>query len=194
MDVTSNHVRGIVPMLQDRFPNPNEALGKGKAKVADNRSDWEKAVDCLHFNEDGNVYSPAEGIEKCIQHGAKRIIKKGRTTWVRDFETGIIVSTIEPLVLVDGEPIHRDNLEGKVVVDARAAINHNAPGNPKVWKVRAKIPVWEVKFESQVINPTIPFAVFEEALILGGLYNGLGAYRTSPRFSKFDVVSCELIG
>ena len=181
-------IKGITPLLQHRFPNPKDVLAK-KGKKADNRTEWEVAVDAVHFTEKGLVYIPAEALEKCIHSGAKRIMKKGKTTWHRTFESGIIVEPAQPLLVINQNKVAKKNIKRDMVIDGRKAINPNT--RSPVWTVRAKFQEWRCVFDVKMLNPEIPLEVLKEALTLAGLYDGLGAFRSSPRFGRFEVVLVE---
>lgn len=191
METTTVHVeiKGTRPLMQHRFPNPKETLGK-KGKKADNRTDEQIAIDGIHFTSDGFVYHPAEAIEKAIHSGAKGIIKKGRTTWMKDFQAAILVSPDQPHLLCDGNPLMKDGLNGVMVIDGRKAINRT--NNAAVWAIRPKFPEWSIKFELLCTNEAIQHSIIEEAITLAGRFNGLGAFRTNPRFGRFELVSFKV--
>lgn len=192
LPVVHVEIVGIRPLLQDRFPNPDETLKKG-TKKADNRTPEERLLEKIHFTKNGDVFIRAEAIEKCIHSGAHRIMMKGRTSWRRTFETGLMVEPLEPLLIVDGGTVvNKQNLASHAELFGVKAMNRQTNPPTAIWSERAMFPEWGVRFTVEILNPVIELEVLKEAVVQAGKFDTLGAWRTNPRYGRFDLASFEV--
>ena len=176
-------LESISPYSQGRFHNtPKE--NKELHDTHEARTWREK----LHVDKDGHVIIPPMVFKNCIADAAKylsiQIPGKGKTTYTKHFEAGIMV--IDPLVL----QIKKEEVEGKwlhLPSDGRRG------GNKRVMKCFPELPEWTGDVTYYVLDDTITADVFEYHLKQAGQFIGIGVFR--PRnngyFGRFKIVETK---
>jgi hypothetical protein len=173
-------LKGVSPYSQSRFHNEPK-LEKESSDDYEKRT-WMKR---LHINADGKVFIPPTSFKNCLSECAKylsvQIPGKGKATYTKHFEAGVMV--VEPLVLdltedqVKGEWLH-------VPSDGRRG------GTKRVLKCFPCIPQWSGDVTFLVLDDTITEEVFRLHLEQAGKYIGLGRFR--PRnngyYGRFEIV------
>lgn len=170
---------GVSPLSMSRYHHEVKP-------TKEQHADFEKRIwrERLHYNEEGMVYIPAMMIKNCLSESAKylseRIEGKGKATWTKHFEAGIMVENDITLKL------HKDKVEGEWVFvpsDGRRG------GTTRVEKCFPKIPKgWTGEVTVAVMDESITKEIFEKHFKEAGRFIGLGRFR--PRnngvYGRFD--------
>lgn len=132
----------------------------------------------MHVNEDGFVFMPPMAFKNCIAevalYLAKQIPGKGKTTYTKHFEAGILVT--DPLVL----PIKSDDVKFErlyVPSDGKRG------GSRRVYRHFPLIPAWKGAVKFYILDEIIGEDVFAEHLKWAGQIIGIGRFR--PRKNGF---------
>lgn len=149
-------------------------------------ADFEKRIwrEKLHANKDGFVFIPPMAFKNCISECAKftsrQIPGKGKATYTKHFEAGVLVP--EPLVL----PIKKDDVVGEWLF--LPADGKRGSGR-RVNKCYPVIPEWSGQVTFMILDDTITKDVFKEHLEEAGRFIGIGRFR--PRnngyYGRFSV-------
>ena len=166
-------LKSVSPYSQSKY------IGEKKSRD-ETHADFEKRawIQRCHFNDEGNVYIPPMSFKNCLSEAAKyksiQIPGKGKSTYTKHFEAGILVT--EPLVLPHtAETIQHEWLH--VPSDGRRG------GTTRVEKCFPLIPKWEGSVEFLVFDDVVTEEVFTEHLNDAGSYIGIGRFR--PRNNGF---------
>lgn len=142
----------------------------------------------LHADEKGMVYVPPMAFKNCISEVAKYLGKKipgkGKSTYTKHFEAGVLV--LEPLPL----GIKKEDVPAEwvfVPADGRRG------GSTRVMKCFGVIPQWSGKVTFTILDDAITEDVFREHLQEAGQFIGIGRFR--PRnngyYGRFSVESVK---
>lgn len=146
----------------------------------ENHQDYEKRVwrERCHTDKDGQLFIPPMAFKNCIAEAAKyksiQIPGKGKSTYTKHFEAGIMVLDPAPI------GISLDDVDGEwlfVPSDGRRG------SGSRVWKCFPKIEEWSVIIKIYVLDEIITAEVFEQHLIDAGQFIGIGRFR--PRNNGF---------
>jgi hypothetical protein len=140
--------------------------------------------DRLHTDSNGFVIIPPFAFKNCLSEIAKylslQIPGKGKQTYTKHFESGIMVS--EPLTL----NIKKEDVEPYTMHVPSDGIRG---GKKRVEKHFPVIHQWGGDFNVTILDQTITKSVFEQHVIEAGKFIGLGSFR--PRnngyFGRFQV-------
>lgn len=174
-------LESVSPYSQSRFHN-TESLEKEGHDDKEKRT-WRNK---MHVNDKGVVFIPPMAFKNCVSEAAKylsvQIPGKGKTTYTKHFEAGVLVT--DPLDLnlkpedVTGEWLH-------VPSDGRRG------GSKRVMKCFPLIPTWSGDVIFYIFDDTITEKVFEYHLDQAGKFIGIGRFR--PRnngfYGRFKIVS-----
>lgn len=126
----------------------------------------------MHCTEDGYVFIPPFAFKNCIAEAArflgKQIPGKGKSTYTKHFEAGVLV--LEPLVLA----IKRDEVKPQqmfVPADGKRG------GSKRVMKYFPRIEKWSGDVTFHILDTTITLDVFREHLEQAGQFIGIGSFR-----------------
>lgn len=146
---------------------------------------WRERV---HTLEDGRIYIPPMAFKNCISSVAKYLGKqipgKGKSTYTKHFEAGILV--LDPVIL----PVKKEDVPGEwlhVPSDGRR-------GGPKrVLKCFPRIDKWAGDVTFLVLDETITEEVFDEHLREAGNFIGIGRFRpiNNGFYGRFSVKSLK---
>ena len=181
MHVATVQLKSVSPYSQSR-------------KIQSERDDKETSADFekrtwrerIHVDSDGNMFVPPMALKNCIAECAKfrgeQIPGKGKSTYTKHFEAGILV--IEPMLL----GVRGDDVQGEwlyVPSDGRR-------GGPKrVDKCFPVIPKWEGTAIFHILDDAVTKDVFERHIVEAWRFIGMGRFR--PRnngyYGRFEVVS-----
>lgn len=166
-------VKGVAPLLFNRFPDEENKEGKSKAKksIATKEEQVEKS---LYREEKGKVYQPSEHFVGAMVKAGANFKLEGKKTYKDVVKGGVF---IEPLKIV--------HLKQGYVADWRGVVIPSTRG--RVMKGRARMDDWGLKFELSCIDPRATEQDLKEILTYAGAYIGVGDYR--PRYGRFEVVS-----
>ena len=166
IDVT---IKGLCPLLHNRFPTEEhgQSTSKAKKKVYDPNVEAEKR---LYKDEKGQIYQPAEHIFQAMVKASTRFKFEGKRSYKDLIYSGI---AIEPECI----PLNKkkwDEIDTRAVVIQRARV---VTWRPKFndWKVSFKVVIYDDE------NISVP--IIKDILDAAGKYVGIGDYR--PRFGRF---------
>lgn len=125
-----------------------------------------------HFDDKGMCYIPADAFNFAIKAAAKRlsiqIPGKGKSTYTKNFLSGILCDTNLPL------GVTKDEVVG-------VTINANADGirgtGKRVKRTFPRFPKWAGEINVFVFDDAIPKDIFEYVIAECGKFIGVGQYR-----------------
>jgi hypothetical protein len=172
-------LEGVSPYGQSRHYD-TEKLPKESAKDYEKRT-WKGRC---HTDEDGNVFIPPMAFKNCLAECAKylsiQIPGKGKATYTKHFEAGVMVMDPVPL------GVHINDVKGLwlfVPSDGRRG------GSSRVEKCFPVFNKWQVQVTFYILDETITEEVFRHHLEEAGKFIGIGFFR--PRnngyFGRFEV-------
>lgn len=177
----------------------------------------------LHVR-DGQVVIPAMSLRNCISEAAKflsiQIPGKGKATYTKHFDSGIMITQDAPIFSHGGDPIVPPSELGRRKVLAAAPDNNKedleamayesplneawgdwiftpadgVPGSGKrVWKCYPMITQWAARFNVAIVDDTITEDIFETVLSQAGQLIGIGRFRVRNRgtYGMFGIDSIE---
>jgi len=178
-------LKSVSPYSQAKY-HQTEKLPKEIAKDYEERT-WR---DRMHVNKDGYVFIPPMAFKNCLSDIAKyismQIPGKGKTTYTKHFEAGILV--ISELVL----PVKKEDVAGEwlfVPADGRRG------GTIRVLKCFSIIPEWQGDVEFHILDETITEDVFRFHLSEAGKYIGIGRFRPRKNgfYGRFSVENLKVV-
>lgn len=137
---------------------------------------------------------PSVDVMAAIKNGARKVVLRGSTTYLREATTGVHVATdfcrfegpSGPMLVKWMQKIadktyaeqaqEVKKIGGRLRLD-RLPINNKT----KMVRVRAEFPSWKVSGRIMVLHDMIPKDVFVKILDNAGRYGGLGDYRPSSK-------------
>ena len=173
------HLKSISPYSQSRhYQTPK--LNKERPDDYEART-WR---DRMHVSEEGFVFIPPMAFKNCISEIAKYLAEqvpgKGKTTYTKHFESGILVLDGMPL------PLKKQDVSGEwlfVPADGKRG------SGTRVNKCFPLIPAWHGQVVFHLLDDTITPEVFERHLKQAGQFIGIGRFR--PRnngyYGRFSV-------
>jgi len=167
-------IKGVAPLLQNRFPIEEYGINKSRAKKKVYIPE-EEAKKSLYQNEQIGIYEPNEHILGALIKAGTKFIFEGKKTFKDILRTGII---IEPECI----PLKTKN---NYIIDSRPVVI----GRARIVRSRPRFEDWELEFTITIIdNTNISSAVLKEILETAGTL-GIGDYR--PRFGRFQVIQYQ---
>ena len=174
-------IKGVVPLMHNRYPLDATAISKKKPKGTLFNAE-ELVKKCLYMTTKGEIYQPADHIEGAlIKVGSSiNIAGAGKKTYKDQMKTNVQVMP-QQIPFPNGD---------KYETDVRLAV---------IPATRGRIPVarpmwneWEFNFTLRVFDETLLSGeVLRELLENAGKTQGIGTYR--PKFGRFDVVEFKPI-
>jgi len=158
---------GITPISFSRFHNIQK-------DPKESNDDHEKRTwrERLHYDEKGMCYIPLMAVKNCLSDCAKylsiQIKGKGKSTYTKHFEAGILVNNHIEL------NIHKDDVDENwqhVPSDGRRG------GTKRVPKCFPEIKKWGGETTVTILDDTITKEVFEQHLVEAGRFIGIGRFR-----------------
>jgi hypothetical protein len=174
-------LESVSPYSQSKF-HDTPKLDKENPNDYERRT-WRERV---HGNDKGKIFIPPMAFKNCLSEVAKflsqQIPGKGKTTYTKHFEAGILVT--DPLEL----EVSKDDVVGEwlfVPSDGRRG------SGKRVTKCFPRINSWRGMVTFYILDDTITPEVFENHLREAGNFIGIGRFR--PRnngyYGRFRVVS-----
>jgi hypothetical protein len=143
-----------------------------------------------HWTAEGKLFIPPMQFKNCISDAAKYLGKqvpgKGKNTYTKHFESGIIVP--DALIL----PISKDTVsKDRVYVPS----DGKRGGGKRVWKNFPLVPEWAGDVTYVIIDDIITEDVFREHLEMAGQLIGIGRWRprNNGMFGRFSVVDMTFV-
>ena len=193
----SVHIKGIAPLLFNRFPEEDNPEDKSKAKKAILHADsqvyqslyWLKPMAHDAFvktvSKEGHYKVPVGAIFQKADHILGAMIKagsnfklEGKKTYKDLVKGGFFV-----------EPMQIPHIKTDLQKDWRPVLIPATRG--RVMKGRGRLDDWELKFDLVCVDPRANKQEVLEILKYAGSYVGIGDYR--PRYGRFEVVDAKLV-
>lgn len=139
-----------------------------------------------HAGDDGQVYIPPMVFKNCLDEAAKflaiSIPGKGKATWTKHFEAGVLV--IEPMPLGIAKA---DLVAERVFVDSNGRRNSGT----RVWRKYPIVPKWAGTVTFHIIDNILTETIFAQHLREAGSLIGIGRFRPRNRgfYGRFKVDS-----
>ncbi len=178
-------LQSISPYSQSRAHLTPKLVDKD-GNVTETGDDHERRTwrERLHADEEGNVFIPPMAFKNCLSEAAlflsEGIPGKGKSTWTKHFEAGVLVVTPLPL------PIKKDECPGEwlfVPADGKRG------GGKRVMRQFPVIHKWAGSVEFVILDDRIKPDVFEKHIRAAGSLIGIGRFR--PRrngfYGRFEV-------
>lgn len=184
-------VFGDAPYSQSR-PHLDEKKNKESAQDYEART-WRSR---LHTDRDGYVVIPAMAFKNCLAEAAKflslQIPGKGKSTYTKHFESGILLFESTQILDGKGKPIHKDDCdkEGSPIYgDWIFTPSDGVPGSGKrVYRCYPVInPPWVTDINIVIADDSITEDVLAQHLEAAGNLIGIGRWRVRNRglFGRF---------
>lgn len=183
MRVATAQLESLSPYGQSRFYETPKLPKEGSA-------DFEARTwrDRVHTDEAGHIVIPPMAFKNCLSEVAKflsvQIPGKGKATYTKHFEAGIIVT--EGLTL----PVTKAQVAGEwlfVPADGKRG------SGKRVKKCFPVIPSWKGAVTFHILDETVTPEVFEQHLAEAGNFIGIGRFR--PRnngyYGRFKVTGVK---
>ena len=165
-------IKGIAPLLFNRFPEEDNSENKSKGKKAILSKD-DQVEKSLYKLEDGTLYHPSEHLVGAMIKAATSFKMEGKKSFKDVVKAGIFI-----------EPLKIPYLLQKYVADWRSVVIPSTRG--RVMKGRARMDEWELQFQLICLDLRATAQDIEEILKYAGSYVGIGDYR--PRYGRFEVI------
>lgn len=195
MKVFANvHIEGIKNLLINTFPIEALDAKKPKSGSAGNSSEeWKKTV--LVDKETNKLFIFQSYLFKSISDGGKEI-KVGKATIAKKVAASLeIVSCEKERIYFENDICLPENLttdcSQKVFLDIRSVVNPMTKGRNLRYRVCISHP-WELKFKISWDNVIISKETMMQAIVNGGLYQGIGDGRAIG-FGRYKLVNFEEI-
>jgi hypothetical protein len=178
-------IEGLAPYCQSRF-HGIERLNKEGPEAYETRTWPNKA----HWDRSGNIEIPALALKSSLAEAAKYLSKqipgKGKSTYRKHFESGVLVLDSPVIKTADGTIINKSMLDEEGSPYKGRTIFCSADGTPGSGKrVHRMFPLieepWFAEVHYTIIDDTIVRDVFEEHLRAAGNFIGIGAFRVRNR-------------
>lgn len=189
MKIANVSLKSLSPYSQSRA----HAIPREPKEGAD---DHEKRTwrERLHVNSDGHVFIPPMALKGSLAEAAKfnskQIPGRGKSTYTKHFEAGVLVMDAPILHDWSGKPTKAKDVDGKWFFLNADGVRGSGK---RVWKCCTDIPEWKADVCFYVLDDTITEAVFEETLSEAGNFIGIGRFR--PRnggfYGRFSVEGVE---
>lgn len=158
-------IEGTSPLLMNRFFE--EADSKKTRKTYDDKEEADKR---LYKTEQGELYQPAEHLERCLQIAGKNFKYSGRKTFLEYLKAGVIIS---PEAII--HKIQDWSIDKRPVVIQKA----------RIMRCRPRLDKWQLEFQIEIYDSNISPKDINEILVYAGRFVGLGDYR--PRNGRFII-------
>jgi hypothetical protein len=184
-------VKGIAPLLQNKFPMPElEDMSKGATMRTGSKDYTQEWRTMFYETPEGMVYQPAVHFEGAMVSAAVnfRIKGKGRKTYKDLFRATVFVS---PEQIPHGIKVPTEldtDADKSLYLDMRPVV---MPNKARVVRIRPTFKSgWELSFIIEVMDDQIQPELVNDVLTLAGKTVGIGDYR--PRFGRFMVTEFNI--
>ena len=172
METVRVKIRGIAPLLMNKFKMPDEGEPEAAARRDKQYDPVEDANSALYREEGIGCYAPSTWIEAALREAGKEFKGKGR---------GSLKATVLSSVFIDPEkiPLGKDTFDE---IDKRPAVIQRN----RIIKSRPRFNQWELEFTVNFDENRIKKDVLKQMIAEAGATKGIGDYR--PKFGRFEVV------
>lgn len=165
----SVEVRGIAPLVQNKFIEDKSETSRRKQKTYDDNEELEKRT---YKNNKGELIQPAIHIKSSMVKSATAFKFEGKKTYKDIIRAGII---IDPSEIV--------HLNQKYEIDKRSVVIQRS----RIMRVRPILNEWGLKFKIINLQPeNLSKKVIKDILTDSGKYTGIGDMR--PEYGRFEIV------
>lgn len=202
------------------YSQSRAALIQKKAKETSQDFEVRTWARRLHTDDEG-VFVPPMAFRNCVAECAKflsiQIPGKGKSTYTKHFESGILVPSAVPIY----SPLNRERIIAPSEIGLKVAAASNNPdaepieydrpphevyGNwiftpadgvagsgKRVWKCYPIIQAWQAKVTFLIMDDTITEDVFKNVLTQAGMLIGIGRFRVRNRgtYGRFGVTALD---
>lgn len=150
----------------------------------------------LHYDDKGHVYIPAMMQKNCLagiaQYLGETIKGRGKRTWTKIFESGLICPFNSHLFDENGANISKDDVQPEWLF---VPSNGRRGGETRVEKCFPLIKYWEADWIIQVVDESVTKDVLEHHLHEAGLFMGVGRFRPSKNgiYGRFALDSLDVL-
>lgn len=183
MKIAEVRLKSVSPYGQSKHVTA-QSLNKESPEDKERRT-WRERI---HSDKEGYVVIPPMAFKNCIAESAKylslRIPGKGKSTYTKHFESGILV--LEGLQL----PILKKDVPG---TELFLPSDGKRGGGSRVLKIMPTIPEWEGTVAFHILDETITEDIFRHVLEESGKFIGIGFFRPSRNgiWGRFEVVDVK---
>ena len=182
----------VITKLKSATPYSQSRHYLTDKKPKESAKDYEERTwrDRMHVNDDGYVFIPPMSFKNCLDECAKYLSKqipgKGKSTYTKHVEAGVLV--MDPLVL----PIKAEEVRGEWLFVPSDGMRG---GGKRVDKCFPLIPEWSGSLCWHVYDETVTLDVFKEFLTEAGKFIGIGRFRPRNRgfYGRFSVESFKVV-
>lgn len=167
-------IKGIAPLLHNRFPDEENEEGKSKRKSV-RLPAIDEARRSLYLDSNGNPYQPANHIEGAMIKAAVQFKLDGKKTYKDLVRSGVFVTPDQIPCNATWE------------IDRRSAVIPSTKG--RIMVSRPMFKEWVLNFDLNIVDDRAEVVVIKEILQYAGLYVGIGTFR--PKFGRFEVLTYE---
>lgn len=139
-----------------------------------------------HLNTKKQVVLPSISLKNMLATTAKRIGMKvpgnKRATFTKNFVSGVIPQSEDPVLLVNGKPITMDEI-GKDEFSRYEPVFCHSDGkreggsNKRVTRFYPYFTKWSANVEFEILDPVLSAEIVIQHLVAAGIYNGIGRFR-----------------
>jgi len=165
-------VKGVRPLLQNKFQEDESGLPSKKVKKYDDKEEAEKR---LIKNSKHVICQPASHFEASMVKSAAEFKLAGRKTYKDLFKAAVFV-----------EPILIPHKYQRYKIDKRAVVVSRS----RILRCRPRFDKWQVSFKVIVRDDRVQPLIVKEVLENAGRYYGVGDFR--PRFGLFKITIFNL--
>lgn len=164
-------IKGIVPLLQNRFVGEEDENAAERTGVIDRSENWKQA---LYSDKKLGIYEPSEHIWGSMIKAAVnfQIPGKGKKTYKDLIKSAIIIEP-DKIPLGKKEP---DEIDKRPVVIRGSRIVRQRPMMKEGW---------ELSFTVNILDEQLPAEAVKRILEHAGRFVGIGDFR--PRFGRFII-------
>jgi hypothetical protein len=169
-------IKGVAPLLQNRFPIEDYGANKSRAKKKVYVPE-DEAKKSLYQNEQIGIYEPSEHILASMIKAGTKFLFEGKKTYKDIISTSVLVEP-ECIPLTTNKPY---------IIDSRPVVI----GRARIVRSRPRFEDWQLEFTITILDEqNISPSIIKEILDVSG-NSGIGDYR--PRFGRFQVIKFEEI-
>jgi hypothetical protein len=165
-------VKGIAPLLMNKFSEPIQGESKRGKKVYEPKDEAEKKT---YRNKDGKLYLPNTHFKASMVKASGDFKMTGRKTYKDYVKAGVFVETEEIVLDQQEYEIHSEP-----VVIQRA----------RVMSWRPKFKEWSCSFVVEIVDEMINPTTLKEILSMAGKYKAVGDHR--PEYGRFEIVDWKV--
>ncbi|MEO1208885.1 MAG: hypothetical protein AAFX78_05005 [Cyanobacteria bacterium J06638_20] len=186
MKIVQLQLTGTSPYSQSR-PHRDEKHSRELPEAYEQRT-WRSR---LHVDDDGYIVLPGIALKICLaeaaKYASKQIPGRGKSTFTKHFESGILIRESPRILDTQGNPLHQDQCgEGEkpfVYGDWIFTPSDGVPGGGKrVYKCYPVVRTgWSAQIEVVIADDIITESVLVEHLQVAGTLIGLGRWRVRNR-------------